>query len=104
MQIIISQIFKTPYFYILLAVLAVIILCILFHKKIKALLKDINIHISKTNTLDLGCTTIQDSKDTITAHIKNVEIENSKTGDIEGNVSINKIKIKGSTIGSIRGK
>ena len=73
MQTLILQIFKVPYFYILLGILLIIILCIMFNKRIKSLLK-------------------------------NIEIENSKTGEIEGKVSMNNVKITDSTVGSIRGR
>lgn len=105
MQTIVFQILQTPYFYILLGILLIIVLCILFNKRIKSLLKDTNIHIKKTDTLTLDyMTSPQNSKDNIVIEIENVEIENSKTGDIEGKVSINNSRIKDSTIGSIRGR
>lgn len=103
MQKIIFQIIKTPYIYILLGILLIIILCILFHRKIKVLLEDINIRILKTNTLTIDCTTAKNSRDNTSVEIKNVKIENSNIGDVGGKVSIDNAKIKESTIGSIRG-
>lgn len=104
MQTIILQILKLPYFYILLGMLLIIILCITFNKKIKALLKNINIHFKKTNTITLDCTSKLKPQNNTTIKVKNVDIENSKTGDIEGTVSITNAKIKDSTIGSVRGR
>lgn len=105
MQTIIFQILQTPYFYILLGILLIIVLCILFNKRIKSILKDINIHFKKTDTMTFEYTTSpQNSKNNIGINIKNVEIENLNAGDIEGKVSINNSKIKDSTIGSIRGR
>lgn len=104
MQTIILQIFKLPYLYILLGILLIIILCITFNKKIKALLKNINIHFKKTNTLTLDCTTGLKPQNKTAIKVKDVDIENSKTGDIEGSVCIDNVRIKDSTIGSVRGK
>ncbi len=104
MQTLILQIFKVPYFYILLGILLIIILCIMFNKRIKSLLKNINIHVKKTNILALDCTTTQNSKVDTVIEINNIEIENSKTGEIEGKVSMHNVKITDSTVGSIRGR
>ncbi len=104
MQTIILQMLKLPYFYIFLGMLLIIILCITFNKKIKALFKNINIHFKRTNTITLDCTTRSKPKNNTAIKVENVDIENSKTSDIEGNVSINNAKIKDSTIGSIRGR
>lgn len=105
MQKMIFQVFKTPYPYILLGTLLIIILCILFYKRIKSLLKVINIHAEKKSTFTLGHTTsTQSSKDKIGIKAENIEMENSKAGEIEGNVAMKNVKIKNSTIGSIRGR
>lgn len=95
---------ELPYFYILLGMLLIIILCVTFNKKIKALLKNINVHFKKTNTITLDCTTRSKHQNNTAIKVENVDIENSKTGDIEGNVSIDNVRIKDSTIGSVRGK
>ena len=105
MQAIISQILESKYFYILLGVILIILLSILFYKRIKILLKNTKIQIRKTSTYTLNpTTTAQPPKNNNSVKISNTEIDNSKTGDIEGTVTMDDVIIKDSTTGSIRGR
>ncbi len=104
MQVIISQILKSKYFYSLFGILLIILLAVLFYKRIKILLKSIKIQIRKTSTYTLNPTTTKNPKNNRVIKIRDTEIENSKTGDIEGEISIDNVKIKNSSIGSIRGR
>lgn len=104
MQVIISQILKSKYFYSLFGILLIILLAVLFYKRIKILLESIKIQIRKTSTYTLNPPTTKNSKSNRVIKIRDTEIENSKTGDIEGEVSIDNVKIKNSSIGSIRGR
>lgn len=102
---ILFNIIKNPHFYIFIGILVLFILCLIFHKRIKDILKGCKINLRKTNTLTLDYTdTTQNSKSKKAIEIKNIEMENSMASDIEGNVYIDNVKMKNSNIGSVRGR